>query len=354
MFVPVFSLLVSAPAAAQSEGLPAATAVGLAQTWVTLFDQDEDDVADAGGYGDPEDDSGFKLRRVRVGIEGRSDNVKYGITVGGGAPYDGVAAAQGSEFNIGLVDTYGGYSPTDGLWLTAGLQKVPVSREALMASSQLVLTDRSPSTHWLTPGRDVGAVVDHRWKNVRTRIGAFNGGGDLTGDADEGKLVAGRVEWKTGEGAVYRTHGSVEGLTIGVAADASINTEAALTTQAVGADFIVRTGGLAMLAEARMVTASPNDELDLVPGVFADTTRQGFMAQVGYTVAQLEPVVRYSFLDDNTDLENAGDVAELMSGVTWHGARDAIRAGLGYALRVERGPNTRSNDTVRAWLQLKI
>ena len=44
MFVPVFSLLVSAPAAAQSEGLPAATAVGLAQTWVTLFDQDEDDV----------------------------------------------------------------------------------------------------------------------------------------------------------------------------------------------------------------------------------------------------------------------------------------------------------------------
>ena len=354
MFVPVVSLLVSSPAVAGSNGMPPATVVGLAQTWVTVFDQDEDDVADSGGYGDPEDDSGFKLRRVRLGIEGRSDNVKYGITVGGGAPYDGVAAAQGSEFSIGLVDTYGGYSPTNGLWLTAGLQKVPVSREALMASSQLVLTDRSPSTYWLTPGRDIGAVVDHRWKNVRTRIGAFNGGGDLTGDADEGKLVAGRVEWKTGDGAVYRTHGSVDELTVGMAVDAFINTEAALTSQSMGADFILRTGGLAILAEARLVMASPNDELELVPGVFADTTRQGFMGQVGYTFDRFEPVVRYAALDDNTDLENAGDVAELMSGVTWHGERDAVRAGLGYALRVEQGPNTRSNDTVRAWLQVKI
>ena len=354
MFVPVLSLLVSSPAVAGSDGMPSATVVGLAQTWVTVFDQDEDDVADAGGYGDPEDDSGFKLRRVRVGIEGRSDNVKYGITVGGSAPYDGVSAAQGSEFSIGLVDTYGGYSPIDALWLTAGMQKVPVSREALMASSQLVLTDRAPSTHWLTPGRDIGAVVDYRWKAVRTRIGAFNGGGDLTGDADEGKLYAGRVEVKVGDGAVYRTHGRVDGLTVGMAVDACINTEAALTSQSMGADLIVRTGGLAILAEGRMVTASPNDELDLVPGVFADITRQGFMGQVGYTIERFEPVVRYSVLDDNTDLENAGDVAELMSGVTWHGERDAVRAGLGYALRIEQGPNKRANDTIRAWLQLKI
>ena len=355
MFLSVLSLLITPTAAADgSTGLPPAEVTGLVQTWVTGFDQDEEAVADPGTYGDPEDDAGFKLRRVRLGIQGKSSSVKYGITVGAAAPFDVVAENQGASFDLGLVDTYGGYAPIEGLWITGGLQKVPVSREALTASSNLGLTDRAVSTHWLTPGRDLGAVVDYRWKQVRARFGAFNGGGDLTGDDNEGKLYAGRLEVKLGEGAVYRTYGTVDGVTAGVAVDGWVNSDAAVSTQALGADFIIRAGGLAVLSEARMVRSAPKDDLERMPGVFSDTTRQGAMVQLGYTVRRVEPIVRYSLLDDNVDSENGGDVSELMSGATWHGQGDAVRAGLGYALRMEGGPNTIQNDTVRAWLQLKI
>ncbi len=354
MFLSVLSLLLMPTASADSTGLPPAAVTGLVQTWVTALDQDERAVADPGSYGDPEDDAGFKLRRVRLGLEGKSDAVRYGITVGAAAPFDVVAETQGASFDLGLVDTYGGYSPAAGLWITGGLQKVPVSREALTASSNLALIDRAVSTHWLTPGRDLGAVVDYRWNQVRARLGAFNGGGDLTGDDNEGKLYAGRVEFKTGDGAVYRTFGTVDGFTFGVAVDGWVNSEPAVASQAFGVDLIIREGGLAVLAEGRMVKAKPKEEIDRVPGVFAETTRQGAMVQIGYTVRRFEPVVRYSLLDDNVDSENGGDVSEVMSGATWHGKADAVRAGIGYALRTELGPNTMQNDTLRAWLQLKI
>jgi hypothetical protein len=328
--------------------------MALVQTWVTLLDQDQTQVADPGGYGDPEDDPGFKLKRVRMGFEGKSSTVKYGITVGASAPFDAVEEAQGAALQLGLVDTYGGYSPVKGLWVSGGLQKVPVSREALTGSSHLALTERSVSTHWLTPGRDLGAVVDYRWRFLRARIGAFNGGGTLAGDDNAGKLYAGRLEAKLGEGAVYRTYGSVDGFSLGLGADGWTNEDAAVTSQGMGVDLIVRVGGLALLAEGRTVTATPNEDLLLVPGVFAETKRQGVMAQLGYSIDQFEPVVRYSVLDDDLDHEDSGDVAELMSGVTWHGSGDQVRAGLGYALRTEMGPMKMNNDTVRAWLQLKL
>lgn len=354
MTAAVLSLLISFPALAETPDVPDAEVVGLAQTWLTALDEDQSPVADPGGYGDPEDDSGFKLRRVRLGIEGKSDSVKYGITVGASAPYDVVAEAQGSRFELGLVDAYGGYSPSKGVWLAAGLQKVPVSREALMASGQLGFTERAVSTNWLTPGRDLGAVVDYRWKFLRTRIGAFNGSGTLAGDDNEGKLFAGRVEAKLGDGAVYRTYGSVESFTLGIGLDGWMNKELATSHRGFGADLIVRAGGLAVLVEARRTAAEPNDELLEVPGVFVETERQGLMAQVGYTVGSVEPLVRYSVFDDDLGVEDTGDVSELMSGVTWHGESDSIRAGLGYVLRSEHGPIKVSNDTIRAWLQLKI
>ena len=319
------------------------------------MDQDQSQVADPGGYGDPEDDPGFKLRRVRLGFMGENDTMRYGFTVGAAAPYDVVEEAQGANMEVGLVDTYGGYSPTKGLWLVGGRQKVPVSRESLMSGSQLGLSDRSVSTQWLTPARDLGAVVDYRWKFLRARVGAFNGGGDLTGDDNDGKLVSGRLEAKFGSGAVYRTYGEVKKLTIGVGVGGWTNDETSVSTNGLGADVIVRMQGLAVMAEARMRNTAPKEDLVEVPEVFSETTRQGVMAQLGYTVKQFEPIVRYSVFDDDTSGdEDSGDVSEIVSGVTWHASGDGLRAGVAYAMRSEQGPTKVENDSVRAWLQFKL
>jgi hypothetical protein len=354
MSLSIIGLLLTNTASAGDAALPAPDASALVQTWVTLADQDESDIADPGGYGDPEDDTGVKLRRVRLGLKGGDDTVKYSVRVGMASAYDVVEEAQGYDAGLGLVDTYVGYAPVKGLWVVGGLQKVPVSREALMSSGNLTFTDRAVSTHWLTPGHDLGLVVDGRWEFLRARLGVFNGSGDLTGDDNDGKLFAARVEGKLGEGAVYRTGGTVDDFTMAIGVDGWTNNETAISSTGYGADLIVRLEGLTVLAEARQVVSEPKEDLVMVPGVFAETTRQGVMTQVGYSIGSFEPALRYSILDDDMDVEDVGDVAEGMAGVTWHGDDGRFRAGTGYAYRMERGGQPVTNDTVRMWLQLKL
>jgi len=326
----------------------------LVQTTATLFDQDNKGVADPGGYGDPEDDVGFKLRRLRLGFVGENDRVKYGVQVGMSTPFDAVKEAQGATADLEVVDAYGGYSPTESLWVIGGLQKVPVSREKLMAGSQLALNERSIGAEWLAPGRDLGLVLDSHWKNLRFRVGVFNGSGDLRGDDNSGKLVAGRIEAKTGKASAYRTYGVVDALMISGAVDAWMNDQTAVKSSGAGVDFLLRFKGIALLTEARVAEAKPKDDLVDVPGVFSETKRQGMMVQIGYTVSSFEPVARFSTFDDDKSVEDVGDVMEAMAGMTWHSEADQVRAGLGYVARLERGPSKVENDSVRVWFQLKI
>ena len=124
----------SAATATEAMSVPAPAPYALIQSWVTLYDQDLDPLVDPAGYGDPEDDPGFKLRRVRLGLEGADDTLSYGVVVGVSSPYDGVEASEDPSTSIQLVDAYGGFSPMENLWFVGGIQKVPLSREALIAS----------------------------------------------------------------------------------------------------------------------------------------------------------------------------------------------------------------------------
>jgi len=101
-----------------------------------------------------------------------------------------------------------------------------------------------------------------------------------------------------------------------------------------------------------MATIEPVDSPVELPGTLASTPRVGLVAQAGYTVGPWEPAVRLSTFDDNTNTDDNGDVADLHAGITWHGAKDAVRAGAGYVMRLEMGGTATSNDSARAWFQL--
>ena len=348
------ALLASNAVHAGSESLPEVKPLLLVKTTAVLMDQDRKGIADPGGYGDPEDDLGFKLQTVRMGFEGSNSTVKYGVTVGLSSPYDTVQEAQGASTDLGIVDAYGGYSPVENLWIIGGLQKVPVSREHLMASHSLTFSRRAIPTEWLTPSRDLGVVIDSTWEFMRFRVGAFNGSGDLRGDDNNGKLVASRIEGQLGDGNAYETYGEVDGLTLAVGVDGWMNNETALKSNGYGVDFLIRFQGLAVLGEARYAEAKPKDGLLVVPGVFDKTERQGMSVQAGYTIGQIEPAVRFSTFDDDQSVEDVGDVMEGMGGVTWHSQKDQVRAGVGYIARLERGPAKKENDGIQAWFQLKL
>ena len=103
-----------------------------------------------------------------------------------------------------------------------------------------------------------------------------------------------------------------------------------------------------------MNSIAPQEDLVVTPGVLSESQRQGFMTQIGYSVGDFEPAVRFSVLDDDTNIEDSGDVSEILGGVTWHSDKDQVRAGAGYVVRNESGGNIVPNDTLRAWFQFKL
>ncbi len=359
-FLLSLSLLSSGARAADPDGggtadspVPAPKPTALVQVWVTAYDMDEQPQSDPASYGDPEDDVGVKIRRARIGLEGANDTLRYVVVVGASPAYD--ALTQDDE-DIQLVDGSLGFSPGGRLWIDAGVMKPPVGREALTSSSQLALAERAVLSEWLVPGREAGVSVD--WSTtgdtrVRLRGGGYNGNGGIFGDDNTGKLLAARAELAVGPARTYRTWGPEKGFTFGVGADGYYDADISTTTASAGGDLMVRVAGLSFMAEGRFAQLKPvNTDVD-VPGVFAKTTRWGALAQLGYGIGPVEPAVRFSIFDDDTDSDDAGDVAALDMGLTGHLLDDRARVGAGYVMRIERGGSRYSNDTIRLWSSLR-
>lgn len=334
---------------------PEPTPYLLVQSYVTLYDQDEDSLADPAGYGDPEDDVGFKIRRARAGFTGQSDVLKYSIILGMSTPYDAIIAEPDADIQV--VDANFGLRPLAGvpLWVTAGVQKVPVSREQIMSSTDLPLATRAFSSVWMVPNRDTGVVARYKIGEKNSKVllygGVFNGNESLYGDDNAGKSFVGRVDFTSGTAATLKTYGVVDGVTVGLGGDVQYNKGIATDEMILGGDLIVRAQGLALLAEVRSATLTPADTSLAAPEVLSETSRLGYFAQLGYTVGNYELTARYATYDDNVDLSNAGDVAGIRGGVTWHSPGDHVRVGGGYQKRVESGSDEISNDSAVMWLQ---
>ncbi len=311
---------------------------GYLQVWGTVWDMDEDPQADPATYGDPEDDVGFKLRRVRIGLDGTQSGIDYVVTIGTEARYDALGPATET---IGLEDALVVAHPYEQAAVTIGLQKVPVGREQLISSTELAVSERAVLSEWLVPGRDVGVTGEWTMGAPRFRVGIYNGNGSILGDDNLGMLFAARLELAAGTQArwddVYETWGTVERTTFGVALDAYDDLDLATNELGAGVDAILRTGGLAVLVEGRMERLAPADTSVDVPAVPATTTRAGALAQVGCTLGDWEPALRGSWFDDATALEDNGDTAELTAGFTWHSRTDALRVGAG----LRRAPRAR-------------
>jgi hypothetical protein len=244
------------------------------------------------------------------------------------------------------------------MWLDAGLQKVPVSRERLISSSELSLAERAVASQWMVPDSQVGLVLDAKGKDQgvrgRGRVGVFNGEESIFGDNNPGKLITARLEGAMGPGSAYATYGKVDKLTGGVGGDFWYDAGISTTTIGYGGDLILRYQGFAFLGEFHMDSISPANSDKQMPGVLEETPRMGMLAQVGYSVKGFEPAFRFSTFDDNKEADDAGDVKELLGGVTWHAKKDHIRLGGGYVARLESEEAVVENNTARLWLQMKL
>ena len=324
--------------------------VGMLQLWGTAYDMDQDDVADATGYGDPEDDVGFKVKRFRLGLEGEEKGLDWGFVVGLTAPYDGFDEQDGS---IEIVDAHLGYR-WKGLGVQVGKDELPFSRDRMIASGEQTFTERGMLAEHISPGRELGATLSaERW-GAKLSLGVYNSGGGLYGDDNLGKTLLGRLEYAFGDANVYQTWGGSRKFAFGVGAGAFMTDDVSTATQALGADAIVRVAGLTLLVDAALADVTPTNSDVGVPGVWAKTTRRGLTGQLGYGLGAFEPAVKVSLYDDSS----VGGYTNLLAGVVWHGlvddrGRDRLRVGAGYELRLEDADRTIPNDSVRLWAQVR-
>ncbi len=344
------SLLLLAPPALGQEGTyPMIHPTALMQPWITVMDQDLDPQADLAGYGDPEDDPGFKIRRARIGLEGEiARELAFRVVLGAASPYD---TWDQSSTDIYLVDASMAQK-WKGFVLSLGQQKVPYSREQIISSRDLVFNERAVSTEHMVPGRETGLIFGWSGRGISMDLGVFNGSGSFLGDDNIGMLVVGRAEYSTAPEDSYSTYGNLDKVVLAVAANTYYNDDLSTDTLSFGADLMFRVAGFSLLAEGHSLKIEPTSTDISVPDVLYTTSRIGGMFQVGYCLGAVEPALRFSVFDDNLDFDDNGDVWESYAGVTLHLVEDMGRIGAGYIHRGELAGSSVANDTIRIWAQV--
>ncbi len=344
---------------------------GQLQTWVTVVDQDSDPQADPASYGDPEHDPGFTIARGRLGFDGflpmgdlESLQVDYGLSVGISSPYDALSTG---DDDVRIVDAFGRLAlmtPIGPGALSVGAQRVPLSREALISSADLLFQERGLASAWLVPGRETGAILaqsvvfgdGENAPQILARGGLYNGNGSFFGDDDPGMMASARLEFVAGD--AYRTWSPDQENALGVGVGLLSNPKLATTTSALAADLLARFKIVTLTGELVQSTISPTDTTVTGPSVFEETKQVGITGQLSVWVGfdddnGLEIGSRYSSLDDATESDDFGDVWLLHNGITWRNPVPYVDFGAGYIHRTEVNGPAVSNDTIRIWTQIR-
>lgn len=322
--------------------------VGLLQVWATAYDWDQDTTADSTGYGDPEDDPGFKIKRFRLGLAGNEDHLSWTFAVGLTAPYDGYDDENG---DLEIIDAHVAYE-AGGFGVEVGRGELPFGRDEIVASAEQTFQERGMIAEHITPNRDIGAsVFAERW-GLKLTLGAYNSGGDIFGDDNLGKTFLGRLEFGHGPANLYETWGGPKALSFGLGVGGFLTDDVATSTKAVGADGILRVAGLTVMVDAALASVSPTDTLTDTPEVWEETTRRGLTGQLGYGIGPVEIAAKTSLYEDSA----IGGYTTILGGVVYHGLlddrdRDRVRVGLGYEARLEEAAIP--NDTIRIWVQAR-
>ena len=332
--------------------------IALAQLWLTAYDMDTNVQADATGYGDPEDDPGMKVKRIRVGLGGDYNRWKYRFVVGTTAPYDGLTEHSSA---LSVKDAWIGVEPVAGLDIRAGEGKLPYSRDQMMSAADLTFTERGIATEHLLPEDALGLTVSYgrtgakKASGGKVTLGAYNAGGDLFGDDTTGKTLVGRLEWNAGKADTYSTftqekgNGQRKAFGLGIGANAYYTIGVATDTWAAGGDLMIRGAGLSLLVDGTFSHVTPTSTTVDNPDVWAETDRSGVTTQLSYQAGQFEPALRYSMFDDST----LGQYSQILGGVEWHTAENHVAVGAGYEMRLE-GQDELDNDTARLWAQFNL
>lgn len=291
--------------------------------------------------------AGFRLRRARLGLEGRiGQNLGVLLAVN----------ALESDREVGTVaDAKLTWAFAPWLGVAAGTGKVPFSRSALQSSRTLLSLERPLSVSQITPSRRLGFTAEGQV--LEGRIGYVAGVMNATegfsrGNQFGGFLYGARLEFSP---FTRPLAGQVGTSGVAIGASAFRDEGSAIRRDAFSVDLLAAFRGASLQLEALCDRASPTIAPVPATELLANTERCGAYGEAGYALLvrslPLQVTARAEVFDDNRVLQDAGDVLLLSGGVNVDVFGDHARAQLQYVMRRERFGIQRDNDGLVVGLQ---
>ena len=292
---------------------------------------------------DPVTSEGFRLRRARLGLEGR---------FGSGIGLRLVVNPLESDPDVGTLSTAEiTYQFLPGMQVSVGTGSVPFTRAELESSSSLLGINRPLVARTIVPDKRLGVTVEGL---VADRFGFVVAAMNSTEGYEQGNRFGGFIYAGRLLVNIIGAPSHKRPRELGVALSLGGLFDDGPATRALGAsaDLFVTAAGASVKLEAACDRTEPQDAPMPAPGLADDISRCGGYAELGYqlSMAELQPVLRVEYFDDNTEIEDAGDAMLFSAGVNAR-LRPYTRVQLHYISRRERFGENRANDSVVLNLQ---
>lgn len=313
--------------------------------------------------GDLMQESGFRMRRARLGIDGQFFN---------GLNYNLELDLFDQERNGGpLYEAYVTYNPIPLFGARLGVQKYLFVKSQMMSSGFLPFLDRPMGSDAMSPNNSMGLVLFtqpwtdhltitagvfnglHRTDNFH---GGYDGVGVSLGNRFEGLSYAGRLDLeplaKVGRGLADLAQSGE--FRLGVGGSGFFNDGRSIQTLGYSGYLHLKYLGIHLFGEYIADEVEPQDKPTSSTTVNAKMNRWVANASLGYIVLKntLGVAVRFEMLDSNVDIDDEGDEWAVTGTVTWYIVGDFLKAQVEYTHRQELNGLTYNNDSAMAGVQI--
>jgi len=343
-------------------GVTQVTLKGLIQTQITwpvdLDDKDQHRLVN----GDPAEQTGLRLRRARFGVAGWAYGVMdYALTVEG----TGDGAAE-------LLDAWIGYRHFPLANLIFGVRKMPFSRYALLSSKRSTLSERPLSSTAMSPFRQVGLSLEGNLGGglLKYQAGIYNGferGSSFYAGYTQPKAFDGnRYEQLAYGGRLsMQPFGSIGSdiadldcgpLRVSLGTSMFVVNGSTNRVSAWETDIALKVRGFHFVAEYLADTAEPTEQPETDAGVPVELNRMSVVAEMGFMLIshRLAFAARGEWIDDNVEIEDAGDALVVAGGLQYYWHRHHLKAQLDYTHREELHGLAIDNDSLVFQLQFSL
>lgn len=312
--------------------------------------------------GDPMQEYGFRMRRVRFGVDGSLfKTVTFGIEMD---LFD--SEKQGGPLYEAWVD----WTPTHWFGFQVGFQKFPFAKTEMNSSAGTAHLDRALGVKAMAPSNTLGLVIhSDLWKDhLRLTLGVFNGlqrnasfwegyegVGVSLGSRFQRLAYVGRLDIeplaRLGSGEPDLQGGPVR---LGLGGGGFYSD--GKTDEIFGASgyLHLKAYGFHFLGEAIWDRARPQKQPTTVTTTPAEVDRVTAQGTIGYFIRPITTglAVRTEYIDNHMDQKDEGDQVVVAATLTHYLVQHYLKASFEYQTRIELHGRKLKNDSAILGIQL--